>query len=54
MGKRKTSYHSMKRIFLGNQYTKKGKTFNRTEENSEVKTMKTINLLLKNREFLLV
>ena len=36
MGKRKTNYHSKKRIFLGNQYTKKV-TFNRTEENSASK-----------------
>ena len=37
MGERKTNYHSKKRIFLGNQYTKKVKTFNRTEENSASK-----------------
>ena len=36
MGKRESNYHSKKRIFLGNQYTKKVKTFSRdrTEENS--------------------
>ena len=34
MGKRKTNYHSKKRVLLENQYTKKVKTFNRTEKNS--------------------
>ena len=37
MGKRKTNYHSKKRIFLGHQYIKKVKTFNRTEKNSASK-----------------
>ena len=40
MGKRKTKYHSKKTIFLGNQYTKKVKTLNRTEENSASKNNK--------------
>ena len=37
MGERKTNYHSKKRTFFGNQYTKKVKTFNRTEENNASK-----------------
>ena len=37
MGKSKTNYHSKKGIFLGNRYTKKAKTFKRTEENSASK-----------------
>ena len=40
MGKSKTNYHSKKRIFLGNHYTKKAKTFNRTEENKASKNNK--------------
>ena len=35
--KGKTNYHSKERIFLGTQYTKKAKAFNRTEENSASK-----------------
>ena len=37
MGKRKTNYHSKKKTLLGNQYTKKVRTFNITEENSASK-----------------
>ena len=37
MGKGKTNYHSKKKIFLGNQCTKKVKTLNRTKENSASK-----------------
>ena len=39
MSERKKDYHSKKKNFLGNQYTKKVKTFsrNKTEENSASK-----------------
>ena len=37
MGKRKINYHSKKINFLGNQYTKKVKTFSRTQEYSASK-----------------
>ena len=51
MDKRKKKYHSKKRIFLGNQYTKKVNTSSRdrTEEKTvQVKTMKTSYLIIKN------
>ena len=37
MDERKTNYHLKKRTFFRNQYTKKVKTFNRTEENNASK-----------------
>ena len=47
MGKRKTNYHSKKRILFGNQYTKKVKTLNITEENNASKNNETHSYSIK-------